>query len=110
MLCYPKQCRGDINGAEEGSPITGYVAVGPADLAIFGASWSIKEPPKGDGILGTPGASICADLDHDDEGTPITGYVRVGPADIAILAAHWSIKEPTHGPGIPGDCGGTVNP
>jgi hypothetical protein len=106
--CYPRQCYGDADGADQGSGIAGYAYVSTDDLDILIAAWMIKDPTKGGGLIGLPPVHghelACADFDHLRQGSGIAGYARVSTDDLDILIAQWMIKEPTKGLGIPSDC------
>jgi hypothetical protein len=101
--CIPRQCHGDAEGTQEGSPFGGYYYVGVNDLNLLAAAYLVKESPKGPGIA-TITNGICADFDHVQEGSPFGGYYRVGVGDLNILAANYLVKEAPKGPGVPPDC------
>mgnify|MGYP003574182233 FL=1 len=101
--CYDKQCRGDADGLQQGSPLFGFQNVSTNDLIILAAAWQVKEPPKGPGIASISNG-ICADFDHGQQGSPLFGYQRVSTNDLILLANNWQVKEPPKGPGVPGGC------
>lgn len=102
--CYAKQCYGDADGYQQGSPIFGLKYVSTDDLIILAAAWQINEPPKGTGVGPIPNG-ICADFDHKAQGSPIFGLKRVSTDDLIILANNWQVNEPPKGPGVPAaDC------
>jgi hypothetical protein len=69
--CYPRQCRGDIDGTQ-----TGPFWVAIPDLAIFKQCFNQFVMPPG---------CICADLDHIP-----TGPFRVGIPDLAIFKTYFN--------------------
>jgi hypothetical protein len=100
--CFPRQCHGDADGAQEGNPKSGYFYVWANDLADLIAGW--KQP-----YSGSPGADgpdpdlapdtwICADFSHTQEGNPKSGYFRVWANDLAILIANWKTNPPPNCP------------
>jgi hypothetical protein len=82
--CYPRQCHGDADGAQEGNVKDGYYYVWSADLAALIAGW--KQTYGGDPAVDT---WIAADFDHAIEGDPKSGYFRVWSNDLNVLVANW---------------------
>jgi len=98
--CYEWQCKGDADGAEEGSAFAGFKKVFNVDTTALIAAYGIKEAPKGPGILSLADG-VCADFDHALEGSAFAGFKRVFNNDTTILIANYGIKEPPKGPGVP---------
>jgi hypothetical protein len=70
-------------------------------LNVLISAWTVREPPKGPGILSIPNG-ICVDFARNlVGGGPSMGFSRVTTADLNILIANWNIKEPPKAPGIP---------
>ena len=82
--CNTRQCEGDADGLQEGSPFTGYWWVGVLDLNILISGWKNQ-------VYVDPDTNpwIAADFDHAQEGSPFTGYWRVGVLDLNILIGNW---------------------
>jgi hypothetical protein len=98
--CYERQCNGDVDGLSVGSKLKGFAHVETNDLNVLLASWNVKEPTKGPGILSIPQGE-CADFDHTAVGSKLKGFARVETNDLNLLLANWQVKEPTKGPGVP---------
>jgi hypothetical protein len=91
--CFPRQCHGDVDDANQGDAKSGYYYVWSADLNMLVAGW--KQP-----YSGCPGADgpdpdplpdtwICADFDHAQQGDDKVGYFRVWSGDLNILVSNW---------------------
>lgn len=98
--CYQRQCRGDADGASEGSAFFGIKWVFNNDLNLFLTAYGVLEAPKGLGILSVANG-ICADFDHAAEGSAFFGIKRVFNNDLNIFLASYNVAEPTKGPGVP---------
>jgi hypothetical protein len=90
--CYPRQCHGDTDNAQNGDTKTGYYYVFGGDLAMVISGW--KKAYSGD-----PNAQtwICADITHKTAGDTKTGYFRVFGDDLGVVIANWKSNPP-------GDC------
>lgn len=102
--CYAKNCKGDVDGKQQGNVIQGYTNVYTDDLAVLLAAYGVREPTKGPGIASIQNG-ICADFARNQQGNVIQGYARVYTDDLAILLANYGVREAPKGPGI-GDCSG----
>lgn len=102
--CYAKNCKGDVDGKQQGNVIQGYANVYTDDLAVLLAAYGVREPTKGPGIASITNG-ICADFARNQQGNVIQGYTRVYTDDLAILLANYGVREAPKGPGI-GDCAG----
>ena len=91
--CYPKQCYGDADGADEKYG-KGFVSVGVNDLNILLAGWknAVYVDPATD-------PWIAADFDHAKEKYG-KGFVRVGVNDLNILLTYWKVVNTS----VPADC------
>lgn len=102
--CYPRQCRGDATGTEDGDIKLGYFWVQEGDLGILISGWKQDGPLLGDYVPGQ--AWIAADFTHSEDGDIKLGYYRVQEGDLGILISHWKADAVTQGddPAVPADC------
>jgi hypothetical protein len=77
--CYPRQCRGDIDGLK-----TGLWHVYSPDLTVFRAAFFLQ-----DAQLAAVPNGICADLDHVK-----TGLWRVYSSDLTIFRTYFFKQDP----------------
>lgn len=82
--CYPRQCYGDADNAQNGNPKDGYFWVWSGDLNALIAGW--KQPYGGNPATQT---WISADFNHGLDGNPKDGYFHVWSSDLNILIANW---------------------
>lgn len=94
--CYPRQCHGDADGAQEGDEKQGYFWVSNADLQVLVDGWmhQYSGSPTQDGT--DPGSDpdywICADFERHEEGDEKQGYFRVSNEDLQVLVDYWMDK------------------
>jgi hypothetical protein len=91
--CYPRQCHGDVDDANQGDPKSGYFYVWSTELNALLAGWKqvYSGHPEVDGpdADALPDTWICADFDHAMQGDPKSGYFRVWSGDLNVLLANW---------------------
>jgi hypothetical protein len=89
--CYPRQCHGDADGAQEGKSPNQYW-VGVNDLTVLQKAWN-KTAAQ---LYVAPEPNACADFDRASEGKS-PNIVEVGVNDLTILQNNWSTKSPNYG-------------
>jgi len=82
--CYPRQCHGDVDNAQQGDTKTGFFYVWSTELNTLLAGW--KQPYGGNPVTQP---WIAADFTHSTDGDTKTGFFRVWSGDLNILLANW---------------------
>jgi hypothetical protein len=85
---YPRNCRGDANGAKSGYTPSTYIWVNSADLTIFQSAYN-----KYDSVLAGVPNGICADNNRARSGYTAATYIWVNSADLTIFQSYYNKYE-----------------
>lgn len=91
--CYPRQCNGDCDDAQDGDTKQGYFYVYGGDLNMVISGW--KQVYGGNPAVDT---WICADFTHAVAGDTKQGYFRVYGDDLNMVISNWKSNPPANCP------------
>jgi hypothetical protein len=98
--CYPKQCHGDADGADQEAGRGNYVSVGSDDVTVLLAGYNESGYSGSPDLDGTdpdsdPDTWIAADFDHSRQEAGRGNYVRVGSNDVTVLLQYYNEASAT---------------